>query len=1292
MKKQRHHLLKTLVTMLLVVTMVLSTAVTAMAAPGGRWGRGWNWGSWGSSAAETAEEEEPAVESEPEAAVEEAAEEPAAEEEAAAEEAAEEAVPEETPAEEILPLEESVGTLTVKVEDPNGVLPEGTQLQIEKVDAADYQSDVEDAAGEGTKIALAVNITFTTADGEAFEPKGDVKVTISAPEIKKIENPEIVHIPDEGSAEKIEQADEDSADDEVVFESGEFSVYAVVWTDAGGIEQSATIHWGTYNGGVFEDLESPTTLDTTASSVKLDVIIDDYYFVGAEYKATESSDGVNLTSTTLKKATDGTWQVTLEESGTVTIADGSHIYVNYAPMGSGGYTPPTPPPPEVLAPVTTKNVEDNKDGTYTITLNIEGKEDQEITQVGANVIIVMDITQSMTNSMPNSTRNRMQAAKAALTTLIDTLKPSENLINFTAVNFGDSANYSNGVNWTSDEQAMRAYVTGLPDSPNQYGTCWQAGLQGGRDRVGTAPAGNETYVLFVTDGNPNCYTDNNGRWHSSTGPNFNQNAYNAAVPNANWLGANSHLYGIFVGDAAGHDHLNDLITNAHGVRTINGTDEENLKDEFGEIAETIVDNLGTGSAILDDGVPSLSNISANVTAGEAGGFEYYITPKNGDQTVWEGAPGASYSNSNGVTWNLSEAGNLKDGWIYTLKFTVWPSQDAYDLIADLNNGKTTMTEDELEAAGIANNGGVYTLKTNTHLYTTFKDLEGNEYRKVNDYREEAMNLPTKTISIKKEWPANALDGYGVATYRVEDGNEKTATEITLTLERDSEDYLDVTVNSEDGWQKDDVYISCGQIVVKDGNADIKEVGHDYKVVEPEQFSYYWDLISDVYHPMVINGTATMLILNEKLTADDVNNETVFKIGGKFYEVKSGDHDILEAYNYRRSNLNLTKVVSTTGGQNGYFTYTATVKDANSTDGKVWFSAWDPKANETVKDTDWVIRGATAQEGNTGYWSAENGATVTFKIKQGWNVRFLNLYHGSTFSFEETDDMPDFYEFEKAETSHEFAFMDTDIKEDDWRKIESKKVSGTIVEPNNSYTITYTNKYEAFYVYHSGVAGDGNLEIVGMPASGKYDLTQNLTANTLYGGYYLDYAGKGDYKDDGIKGTTGVAYTGMNYDWFGAQTVLGTEITPVAGETYYIKEVPTYYLRNYHQINYVKSTGQLMALYLISAVDDLNYKETGFVLTNGDEKAKVVSKMTFKNYATNKSVTLKANTVFKSLGITEEGEYLTYFDATGSEYFAAGSFTVLPYWITPDGITVNGTSTRTITITDLTKSGIKKIDS
>ena len=138
-----------------------------------------------------------------------------------------------------------------------------------------------------------------------------------------------------------------------------------------------------------------------------------------------------------------------------------------------------------------------------------------------------------------------------------------------------------------------------------------------------------------------------------------------------------------------------------------------------------------------------------------------------------------------------------------------------------------------------------------------------------------------------------------------------------------------------------------------------------------------------------------------------------------------------------------------------------------------------------------------------------------------------------------------------------------------------------------------------------------------------------------------------------------------------------------------------YLRNYHQINFMKASGNLTALYLISAVDDLNYQETGLVLSNNNEKAKVVSKMTFKNTSTNKQVTLTANSVFKSIGITGDGseeDYLTYIDATNTSFFAVGNFTVLPYWITPDGIEVSGISTRTITISSLTKSGITKLDS
>ncbi|MDO5139173.1 MAG: hypothetical protein Q4D71_12045, partial [Oscillospiraceae bacterium] len=171
-----------------------------------------------------------------------------------------------------------------------------------------------------------------------------------------------------------------------------------------------------------------------------------------------------------------------------------------------------------------------------------------------------------------------------------------------------------------------------------------------------------------------------------------------------------------------------------------------------------------------------------------------------------------------------------------------------------------------------------------------------------------------------------------------------------------------------------------------------------------------------------------------------------------------------------------------------------------------------------------------------------------------------------------------------------------------------------VKRNSASQVTVTNRCAPFYVYHSGVAGDGNLETVAVPKNnGTYDLTKNLTPNTLYGGYYLNYAGKGTYADDGVKGENGKVYTGMNYDWSASatgdqvQTVNGKAMKPTPRETYYIKEVPVYYLLNYYQLNYMKTDEQrLMSMYLISAIDDLNYKETGFTITQDNEKAKVAS--------------------------------------------------------------------------------------
>ena len=40
-----------------------------------------------------------------------------------------------------------------------------------------------------------------------------------------------------------------------------------------------------------------------------------------------------------------------------------------------------------------------------------------------------------------------------------------------------------------------------------------------------------------------------------------------------------------------------------------------------------------------------------------------------------------------ISWDLSPLGLLKDGYSYEVNFVVWPNQESYDLVADLNNGK-----------------------------------------------------------------------------------------------------------------------------------------------------------------------------------------------------------------------------------------------------------------------------------------------------------------------------------------------------------------------------------------------------------------------------------------------------------------------------------------------------------------------------------------------------------------------------------------------------------------------------
>lgn len=235
--------------------------------------------------------------------------------------------------------------------------------------------------------------------------------------------------------------------------------------------------------------------------------------------------------------------------------------------------------------------------------------------------------------------------------------------------------------------------------------------------------------------------------------------------------------------------------------------------------------------------------------------------------------------------------------------------------------------------------------------------------------------------------------------------------------------------------------------------------------------------------------------------------------------------------------------------------------------------------------------------------------------------------------------------------------------------------------NGRTNIRVTN-IGCFYVYHSS---DQSVETY--PVSGSFDITALVADGYLYGGYYSDYKKAGSYE-----GGPEATYDGTNYagaitgywDGSAAYTENGMSMTPVAGRTYYLKEVPDEYFMPYMAVVYDTYVEPNTAedLYLISATDDKNYKDFGLLAENTytQEKEFALSFAVQQQINGGSKTVITAKTAFGVptgyLGVWHAGEELT----------TDNSFTFSPYVVTLDGVTVYGTTTRTVYAGDVTYRG------
>ena len=237
---------------------------------------------------------------------------------------------------------------------------------------------------------------------------------------------------------------------------------------------------------------------------------------------------------------------------------------------------------------------------------------------------------------------------------------------------------------------------------------------------------------------------------------------------------------------------------------------------------------------------------------------------------------------------------------------------------------------------------------------------------------------------------------------------------------------------------------------------------------------------------------------------------------------------------------------------------------------------------------------------------------------------------------------------------------------------------------NGYERPIAGEYY-FYIYHSS---DNTVETIKQKADTTFNIYSKSKKGRLYGGYYSDYAGKGSYTGDGveIKDGTEIAYNGMNVAWEVGKIYYedGKAMHPEEGATYYIKEVPTYYLNLY---NHNTKTGkQIVNMYFLAGLDDYYYSEAGFLVNTKDNKevGGVVPSLTVSTGTS--SVMLKANTVFRRQGITEGG-YLSWKELT--DYLEInGTMKICAYWITADGVLVSGTDIRLYEFNDGTTTNVR----
>ena len=716
------------------------------------------------------------------------------------------------------------------------------------------------------------------------------------------------------------------------------------------------------------------------------------------------------------------------------ITDGNDIYLVYSPVGvtgssgSGSGSGGSDTPPDLGEIGNSKAVNPNGDGTYDVALTVSGIAQRKSEETDINVVFIIDCS----NSMVNNNVTRLRDTKIAVNAMADELLKNNTSSNPDAVQLAltqfnnTSATIALGdSNWTTNYATFENAVNTLLTT--HQGTNWEAGLQ---EALSVSGDGDPTYYIFFTDGQPTNFVG----WQRTGTDYYNSYYewdYWPARDEARRIINNGNILYCIYAYGTDDQYLRNLTKYAYNNDSADDTyyylaqDSTAVDSALKAILKQINMNFAYANVGIDDGVTGLS--STTLTGVDTSSLTYTIKyrdytstteytietvefTRNSDGTLT--IPAVTYhvldKNANNetivkeitteevtitgvtftdngtttgktVSWDMdkvpvapdtSTVYMLEDGWTYGINFTIWPSQEAYDIVAALNNNIINWGEDYTytKADGtpgtvefdtykdqILRNGDRYSLMTNTDCIVTYQqvtattDSNGNVTYVYGDEKEVhvvanpegKMGLESTYMNVEKAWDdtintrnrANYVDFYLKVDgkYYHKDGTESEA------LPSDSDAYIIVVTDTgyyvEGGTVKsaggtawiDSVYIAPG-VMTTEGGIEVLENGHYYTIIEKSAHkferdsnrnpivgsedsyqSYTMDFTTQTVRPMVVDGTLEYLVL-----VDDDNpvpsGAKTYTIGSETYYVESGSTAALTATNHKTPEFDITKAI------------------------------------------------------------------------------------------------------------------------------------------------------------------------------------------------------------------------------------------------------------------------------------------------------------------------------------------------------------------------------------------------